>query len=261
VRDGAGLAALLLAALAGPVRAESPGLSALLDRPGLRYLVIGETHGTEELPAFFGDLVAEISARKPVTVVLEYPQSRQRELDRYLASSGGESDRKALVATDYWTRFHDGRTSRAMVALIETLRPMHVPVVACQPDGSVGDPGGYERVMGECWKQAAQEPNALTVILVGNAHASLTPVFGDTLPAAAHLPKEETVSLDNLSAPGSAWDCLKTGCGEHPSMGSGPPQAVGIYLNADLPPELGTYDGVYSAGPHFTASPPASSAP
>lgn len=256
-------AALLLAltALTEPVHAEIPGLSSLLDRPGLRFLVIGEMHGTEEMPAFFGNLVAEISARKPITVVLEYPQSRQRELDRYLASPGGENDHKALLATDYWTRFQDGRTSRAMAALIETLRPMHLPVVACQPDGSAGDPAGYERVMGECWKQAAQEPGQLTVILVGNAHASFTPVFGDNLPAAVQLPREQTISLDNMPAPGTGWNCFKTGCGEHPSAAPEPPQPIGIYLARELPPEFGTYDGAYSAGPHFTASPPAVSAP
>lgn len=249
---------LALAALSGPVRAEIPGLSAILDRPGLRYLVIGEMHGTEEMPAFFGDLVAEAAARKPVTVVLEYPQSRQRDLDRYLASPGGEADRKTLLAADYWVRGRDGRSSRAMLLLIEKLRSLQLPVSVCQPDGIAGDPTAYERVMGECWKQAADNSKRLTLIFVGNAHASFTPIFGDYLPAAAHLPREETISLDNLSAPGWAWYCRGADkCGEFPSHVLGTPQARGVYLGQDLPPEMGTYDGVYSAGPHFTASPPA----
>lgn len=253
---------LALAALAGPIRAEIPGLSAVLDLPGLRYLVIGELHGTEEMPAFFGELVTEVAARKPVTVVLEYPQSRQRDLDRYLASSGSEADRKALLAADYWVRGRDGRSSRAMLALIETLRSLQVPVSACQPDGSAGDPAAYERVMGECWKQDADGPKRLTLIFVGNAHASFSPIFGDYLPAAAHLPREQTISLDNLTAPGWAWFCQGADkCGEFPSHALGTPQPRGLYLGQALPAELGSYDGVYSAGPYFRASPPAGSVP
>jgi hypothetical protein len=215
------------------------------------------------LPAFFGDLVAEVAAHRPVGVILEYPQSRQRELDRYLASSGSEADRKALLATDYWTKWHDGRTSRAMFALVEKLRPMNLPVSACQPDGSAGDPASYERVMGECWKQPPQEPEPgqLTLIFVGNAHASFDPVFSDYMPAAAQLPREQTISLDPLSAPGWAWNCIKGGCGEHATHASGDAQPRGIFLAQTPPAELGTYDGVYSSGPRFTASPPATSAP
>ena len=248
---------LALAALTGPVRAEIPGLSAILDRPGLRYLVIGEMHGTEEMPAFFGDLVAEVAARKPITVVLEYPQSRQRDLDRYLASPGDAAARKALLAADYWARGRDGRSSRAMLALIETLRSLQLPVSACQPDGIAGDPTAYERVMGECWMQDMDNAKRLTLIFVGNAHASFTPIFGDYLPAAAHLPREQTLSLGNLPASGSAWSCESIDkCGAFQFHLSGTPQPRGLYLGQALPEETGTYDGAYSAGPHFTASPP-----
>jgi hypothetical protein len=249
--------------MAGTARAEIPGLSALLARPGLRYVVVGELHGTEELPAFFGDLVEEVSARRPVSVVLEYPEQWGRDLDRYLASSGDEAARKTLLSTSFWTRWRDGRSSKAMFALIEKLRILQVPVAACQPGGSAGDPGGYERVMGQCWLQAADPSRRLTLIFAGNAHASFTPVFGDTMPAASQLPREQTIALDDLSAPGWSWHCETVDkCGEYPSHAGDVQKARGIYLEPALVPmEPGTYDGVYSVGPHFTASPPAASAP
>jgi len=252
----------MLLLTAGTVHAEIPGLSALLDRPGLRYLVLGDLHGTEELPAFFGDVVAEAATHRPVSVILEYPERWQRDLDRYLASSGDAEARKALLATDFWSQWRDGRSSRAMFALIEKLRTLQVPVTACQPNGSAGDPSSYERVMGECWKQQTTElPKQLTLIFVGNAHASFVPVFSDYMPAAAQLPREETVSLDNLSAPGWSWHCEGVDkCHEFPTHADGTPEPRGIYIGHDVPAQLGLYDGVYSIGPHFTASPPAASA-
>ncbi len=257
-------ALLLLAVLMtmGTARAEIPGLSRLLDRPGLRYVVIGDYHGTEELPAFFGQLVEEAAARKPVAVVLEYPERWQRDLDRYLQSPGDEAARKTLLATDFWTRWRDGRSSKAMVALIEKLRTLQVPVTACQPSG--GDSTEYERVMGECWKQVADNAHHLTLIFVGDAHASYMPVsvFGDLPPAASFLPREQTVSLDTVRVPGWAWQCEKVGkCGEYPAHPSGEQKERGIHLGEDLVPiELGAFDGVYATGPKFTASPPAASA-
>ncbi len=262
MRLRAGLAAALLLALVLPrtslsADAEIPGLSNLLTRQGLHFVVIGDLHGTEELPAFFGQLVEETAAHREVAVVLEYPERLRRDLDRYLASPGDEAARKTLLATDFWTRWHDGRSSKAMFALIEKLRILQVPVTACQPNG--GDLGDYERVMGECWKQVGESSHRLVLIFVGNAHASYMPVYNDVLPAAASLPRAETVSLDNFSSPGWSWDCLKVDkCGEHPTHADAPPKDRGLYFGEDLVPvEMGVFDGAYSAGPHFTASPPA----
>jgi len=260
VRLGAGLAAALLLALVlttAAASAEIPGLSTLLKRPGLHFVVIGDLHGTEELPAFFGQLVEEAAARREVTVVLEYPERLRRDLDRYLASPGDESARKTLLATDFWTKWRDGRSSKAMFGLIERLRTLEVPVTACQPNG--GDLADYERVMGECWKQVGESSHKLVLIFVGNTHASFMPVINDIVPAAASLPRTETVSLDNFFSPGWSWHCEKVDkCGEYPSHADGTPRERGIYFGEDLvPAEMGAFDGGYSAGPHFTASPPA----
>src|SRR5271156_2189012 len=133
---------LLTAALtltAAAASAEIPGLSTLLNRQGLHFVGIGDLHGTEELPAFFGQLVEGAAARREVTVVLEYPERYRRDLDRYLASSGDEAARKAFLATDFWTKWRDGRSSKAMFALVEKLRTLQVPVTACQLNG--GDLG------------------------------------------------------------------------------------------------------------------------
>ena len=64
----------LTAAAAG---AEIPGLSSLLTRQGLHFVVIGDLHGTEELPAFFGQLVEEAAAHREAVVVTFHEVSKE----------------------------------------------------------------------------------------------------------------------------------------------------------------------------------------
>ena len=239
--------------------AEIPGLYDLLARPNLKYVIVGEMHGTAETPAAFGDLAMGVAKRGPVTVALEYPDADHPQLDAYLHSKGEAADRAAFLQGRLWTYpSQDGRTSKAMLDLIERLRVAiaTVPgfqVVSCQPSRVSGS-ADNDRGMGECWKAAgAARPEATILALAGNAHAALIDQYGYP-PAASFLPPEQTVSLVNARPGGEAWNCQQDGCAPH-SMGlASGPTARGIHLGSV---RGGAYSGVFAPGGPFSASPPA----
>lgn len=93
-----------------------------------RLIVVGEMHGTREVPALVAEMADRWSAPRPakaqaLVVALEYPQIESVHLQAYFDSDGGEQARNKLLATPFWTRpAQDGRSSHAMLALIESVR-------------------------------------------------------------------------------------------------------------------------------------------
>lgn len=258
-RISAALAAniLIFTASLAQTGAPIPGLNALLARPSLKYLIIGEMHGTAEMPDAFGDLAMEMAHQGPLTVALEYSDA-DPSLDAYLHSKGTAADRAALLNGRLWTYPNqDGRTSKAMLDLIERLRVAiatnpGLRVVPCQPSRARGDIAS-NREMGACWKAAGDaRPEAVVLVLVGNVHASLIDQRGFA-PAASLLPSERTVSLMSASPGGEAWNCQEDGCAPHQLGPANGPTARGIHLGSIRD---GAYSGVFAPGGLFTASPP-----
>jgi hypothetical protein len=101
----------------------------------------------------------------------------------------------------------------------------------------------------------SDRPEARIMVLVGGFHARKTiyrrwPEIG--LPAIAHLPAAETLTLKIAQQGGAHWGCSVDNCGLQPSMVSDDPTPRGIRLE---PTDDGAYDGVLALGP-WTASPP-----
>lgn len=250
----------LLAAAAIAACPPLPGVEQLWARAQVRTVILGEVHGTEEGPALFGDVVCHASLQAPVVVALELRAAEQPELDDFMA--GGQAD--ALLATPSWSgRVRDGRSSRAMLRLLERLRALKAAgrvsaVVAVQPDYLPRRSQDYSEIlMAAGWAQAGRDhPEARIFALVGNLHARKTRMDRPGLaltPAAMHLPPAETLSLD-VEGGGQAWYCRSaTDCGPGP-IGSAAPTARGVRLGVR---EDGAYDGVFSSGTAWTASPPA----
>ena len=65
-------------------------------------VLIGDLHGTREIPAFVGRLVATLVARQPVVLALEIPQEVGPSLDAFLASDGGAAARDAFTRGPWW---------------------------------------------------------------------------------------------------------------------------------------------------------------
>ena len=220
-------------------------------------LWFGEMHGTNESPRFVGDVACHAAREGRVQLGLELPTTEQPAIDRYLASSGGPADRRALLAGAFW-RQHDGRSSTAMAALIEHVRALRaagapIAIVAFDAEGADRDASMADFVA------RARDPRAIWIALSGNVHSRRTrgvpwdPAF---VPTVAHLVERglPVTSFDVAASGGTFWGCLgpdpeHTVCGEHPMHGEpGTPWTLG-------PPRDASHAGTYHVGTTTAAYP------
>lgn len=159
-------------------------LQALADRMDAhRVLLIGEIHGTVEAPGHVAELAQCVAAAgHAVRVGLEIPRDEQARIDQYLRSAGIGEDRSALLAGDFWQReYQDGRSSTAMLALIESLRRLalkaDVGVLAFdQPSYARGDDSEREAAMAALLEPALRAAaDARWLVLAGNLHTRVSP--------------------------------------------------------------------------------------
>ena len=233
-----------------------PGAERLWARSDLRFVLVGEMHGTNETPAIFGDLVCSArAAKRPIIAGLEFRD--QQALDRFLDSRDHVTRVKELLATTEW-QGTDGRASSAMLALLERLRSMKAQghlsrIIAFSASGKSA--AECEETMASALLRAsADSRDALVIVLTGNVHA-LKQKLAEVGPyrlMGSFLPAAETVSLLVTDRGGEAWNCQDGSCGPHTLASSG--GAVrGLTL---ISPHPG-YDGVLSTGLPVTASRPA----
>ena len=255
---------LLAAGSAGATCAPLPGASALIANPATRYIVVGEMHGSNEEPRLFGELVCHaIADGRQVVVGLERSTSEQAALDGVLMSSDPQGARARLLREPTWTDVWDGRSSGAMVDLLVALRALRaaggsLQVIALDGPVTSSEAGARDKVLGRSILTAGEKnPGRLVMVLMGNAHTMLNPIFGYTT-AAMLLPRQQTVALEITDAGGSVWANVGAGCGPTANGLQGEPgtSAKGIYLDASLAP-IGLVDGVLSVGGPLTASSPA----
>ena len=257
-------AMMLAAGSAGATCAPLPGASAVLANAATRYLVVGEMHGSNEEPRLFGELVCHALADgRQVVVGLERSTSEQAALDDVLVGSDLHAAEAKLIHEPGWTDIWDGRSSGAMLDLMVRLRTLRAADKSLQVialDGPVpgSEAGARDKVLGQSILTAAEKnPRSMVIVLMGNAHTMLKPVFGYAT-AAMSLPQQQTVALEITDAGGTIWADVGAGCGPVANGLPGKPAtaAKGIYLDASLAP-IGVVDGVLSVGGTLTASLPA----
>ena len=201
-----------------------PGAEALW-RSSIRYLLIGEIHGTVETPAAFADLVcAAARSGRPVTVAVEYSVDDQPVVDAFLASNGDAQARAALRTLPSWQdEWQDGRSSTAFLTLFERLRVLKqaglIRAVVCGDSGA-DTPKEMTRdtAMSRNWQALPLGPDGLLIALAGNVHMMRRPVerSGLTIHTAGSLmPRERTMTVDVRYNGGKAWTCQQDGCGVH----------------------------------------------
>lgn len=256
---------MILALLGGTAECgTSAALATAAAESNARFLVLGEIHGTSEAPTAFGDWVCAVSRNRPVIVGLEYEDSAQSALDNWMGSAGTEIDRQVLLASTAFTRrFEDGRSSRAMLDLLETLRALKVSgrdlrVVAFRSSTPPAD--GFDQNYGELTMahslaaMSQSRPDAQIMVLLGRFHASQQPI-GEVRPAFAHLPDKDVLSISLEPQGGGMWTCGGDGpipeCGRK-SMSGADSGERGLRLSA----EPGPFDGRLYLGP-TSPSPPA----
>src|SRR5262245_7842577 len=247
-------------------------LPAPLLEPGY-VLLFGEVHGTQELPAFFGEAVCWASGALPVQVGLELQRTEEARVATYLASAGSSADVEALTAGPVWTQpLQDGKTSLAMLALLDRLRRLiseERPIEVFLFDLSdAKDMGERDQRMAENIAARSREhPEALTMALTGNVHAQKdkeVPWNPNLVPMGWYLVDAgvRVRSLNHSNPAGSAWTLSpsgKAGSSAFPAVRPLPSgRTIGIELLAQ--PAKGGFDGLY-ATQSLTASPPALQAP
>lgn len=233
-------------------------------RDDVRFLAIGELHGTAEAPAAFADLVCQALERGPVTVALEYPVQMQPVFDAFIAEPDEAAARRLLLAYEQGPfRHHDGRGSEAMLSMLQRFRTLHqagrdLRLLATVPDSP--RVAGFTQSHAELdrahlWSIAARAaPERRMMIFVGSVHAEKSRRVGSPLglPAAAHFRPEEVLSLFVAQQGGEAWNCRQD-CGVNPVPSAEAADLRGVVL---APEADGTFDGYLALGP-ATASPPA----
>jgi hypothetical protein len=232
-------------------------------------LVLGDLHGTQEIPRFVGGVVATLAERAPVVLALEIPEARSPGVPAYLASDGGPAAREALLRGAFWQDpYQDGRRSVAMLALIDTARQLRAAGKRIDLDlfdADLADPTQETReeaMARHLVATRAARPDAALVVYVGNLHAVRTE--HEALPGFTWLAgRLARAGLDfKVLGPrwqrGTAWTCHGNDpaeCGEGPVGGDGGPPGITLGTTPG-----GHYDGWFDVGP-VTASPPAGRQP
>lgn len=181
-----------------------------------KVIVIGEMHGTTEVPLFVLQLIQQLtSTQRSVTIGLEIPINYQKDIDRFMKN--GDFDK--LLTLDHF-KYPDGRTSVAMGQLIKGLRQLkRVRVVCFDIDSSFGPEVNRDSLMGVNLSNSYK--NGSMVILTGNLHATLKEGYWrpNFKSATYHFNKirglgSELITLNTYFGSGTIWNCMQDGCKE-----------------------------------------------
>lgn len=270
------------------------GIEAVWADESRRYLVLGEIHGTAEMPAVAAEIVCDAAqGGERVLLALELPQTEEPALQAFIA---GELEGAAMLRSRaFWQRNRDGRNSEGMFAMLQRVRDLrgaglNVEVAAVAPAQRLSDeqerlvierfalPPEVDRQgslsdlrMAAAVIDGAQRAGARRVVfLVGNAHAETTPspssawnsVTGEVrhfvrMHTAAALPRESTLSLVFTDAGGEAFAMRRSGAGVMSLTASEPDLAAPAVVITPYPAQSARYDGRVFVGA-VSASPPMS---
>jgi hypothetical protein len=233
-----------------------------------RLLIFGEPHGTQEIPRVVGGIICQLAQRRaPIVVGIEQPETDQPRIDAFVASSGRHADRAALLASTFWRREQqDGRSSVAMLALIEQVRTLRaagndVRIVAFDVSQERFEDPKVDRdaeMAKTILAMRTASPNALFVVLTGNLHAMTAPLDDGYLPMGVYLRRAvpTLTSLNAEGASGQGWMCTAApkGCGPRDMRGNDRGTAPFVDLLGAKSDE--GFDGALYVG-RVTAAPPA----
>ncbi len=287
-------AALLAATLASPAFAASEPACEVpngwdeVTASDPDFLVLGELHGTNEAPALIGQLLCGLAERGDrVLLAVEFSAMYDPAWQEAWALAPDEF--AAAVAEQGWRGRKDGVASRAMWRLVTRAHALKtsgaaIDIVAFNGARDEKQAARFARLPGQEPHEAAQAENIAraaekasydrTIVLVGNAHAALKPIFGYE-PMAPKLKAYGSVrTLGMTYGDGASWNCLMTTpeglkpgeaappsavkCAAHkgkglPDPGLGVHMALGAFPGRD---PSGFFDGYFWVGP-ISASPPA----
>ncbi|MBZ4416995.1 hypothetical protein [Myxococcus sp. RHSTA-1-4] len=243
------------------------GLERLL-QPGATVL-LGEVHGTQEIPRLLGDLVCQAASRGiGVSVALEMSAENDASFEAWLSSAGKEQDRQRLLSGRVWrSPYPDGRTSKAMLGMLDRLRGFRlrgwrVRVFGAGLDspsrsGDTAMALGVRRIREEA-------PRDLILVLAGNNHTRVD--AEQAMGGHLRVWGFPLTSLVVTTAGGTVWTCRGPTCGEAPLKSETPDGKPHLDLTPKATSVQGGWAEASSSHPawhgslfigHVTASPPA----
>jgi hypothetical protein len=225
-----------------------------------KIVLVGEVHGTTELPGALATLACQAAQRRlSVTVGYELPSSENPRLEAYLRSAGTANDRRVLLSGPAWRRrVQDGTTSRGVFELIEFGRRLRgagakITIVGLE------SPGDKDRMMAENLVRAQNErPTDFLIAAGGMNH--MWKLAGDLTGAGYYLQEGgvPATALRMTASGGTQYQCSGGKCiypYPDPPVQGGPTQRVRLYGQV-----RDGFDGELYLGP-VTASAPAAEPP
>ncbi len=223
----------------------------------------GERHGNKESPEVFLTAVCKFLnlTKGGVRVALEFPTGLQSGLDTYLKSNGDTEALEEFLSHRFWHRpsgFQDGRSSLAMLDLIEALRVLRASAGNLASvtafDGVVYMDQSRDAVMANLINGLSQiSEDDVVLVLTGSWHARRTPAAHmQGYSPAASLIADELVTVLVLPESGDSWNCLRQGhCASSPV-----PEITDLSAYEERIRAEGAFDYLLPVG-QVTASPPA----
>ncbi|MFP7723632.1 hypothetical protein [Lysobacter sp. A3-1-A15] len=250
--------ALVASCSSVPLDLVDPSCGGSTDIPDSRLLIFGELHGTEEAPALVGQYVCRVAKNgREVVVGLEIDSGEQERLDSYLRSPGSPTDRLELLAGPFWQRpGQDGRSSRAMLNLVERLRATratggNIRLVAIdQPHSGTTRDAAMAAAIRAALPSGSE---GRIVVLIGNYHASRAPRTDSSTAFLLSDLSPTTIGIAYRS--GTAWVCdMGRICGDRPVSSKWAADRLPGFHDGVSP--WPGYDGTYLMD-RISASPPA----
>jgi hypothetical protein len=256
------LSAVPQTAMAQQCAALDPVPAAVLDAP---LLVLGEVHGTREVPEFVASyLCTALKQKRKITLAIEFPSNEQGAIDAFMESAGTAQDVERFTGSTVWRRpMQDGRTSAGMLRLIETVRALRAggaDIRVAAVDAEAPAPR-REAVIAENLRAQLEKSAGRQVLgLIGGLHAIRNkgkrndPQYES---AVYLLADRQPLALTVGTAGGTAWICQ----GNTPAACRAVPWDINRVTPApeapfSLVPPSAQFDGVFYVGA-TTASPPA----
>jgi len=233
---GTGLCALSTTAAADWRRDAVDTLTQEAD--GHRLVVLGEMHGTREIPMLAGDLVERWSADAPLLLALESPAGEHDALRDAVTDGGSDATIERLRQRRWWqvpAADNDGRRSEDVLALVRRIGRLKtsgrdVAILPFDPrDIRCYERGNCEAAMAYVLRRAHDAfARGRIVVVTGNVHAMRSrpanaPEGFPEQPMTALLQDLSPYSVNLTAARGAYWACGET-CGTvdvAPSQGGG----------------------------------------
>ncbi|MCE5319131.1 MAG: hypothetical protein LLG04_17435 [Parachlamydia sp.] len=195
-----------------------------------RVILIGEIHGTKELPAFCLGILKMLAVDKntPVILALEISEAEQPIFDEFMGTGNSQVFEKSSLFTD---KQQYGISSEAMVQLLTSLRKIDNVRVLCSLSKDSPSKASFQENQEERdfkWaafilKQLCSKETPRVVVMGGSIHLSLIPYMLGNVPLKTMgyyllhskecpLTQAQVLAIDIKFKDVNAWVCFSDTC-------------------------------------------------